>query len=203
MYTNHIKPGLDRLLALLSLLVLSPLLLAVVLLLGITTGINPIFRQQRIGCQGKLFWIYKFRTMAHAHDLAGNLLSDTARITPIGRWLRRTSIDELPQLLNVLLGDMSLIGPRPLLAEYAPELVRHERHTIVPGLTGWAQIHGRNHLSWDEKFALDSWYVVHRSLSMDCLILWRTLFVLIDDSPTAKSFKADISTNQVPVSTPN
>jgi len=141
--------------------------------------------------------------MAHAHDLAGNLLSDTARITPIGRWLRRTSIDELPQLLNVLLGDMSLIGPRPLLAEYAPELVRHERHTIVPGLTGWAQIHGRNHLSWDEKFALDSWYVVHRSLSMDCLILWRTLFVLIDDSPTAKSFKADISTNQVPVSTPN
>lgn len=186
MYTNYIRPGLDWLLALSGLFILFPLFLAVILMLVFTTGLNPIFRQQRIGYQGKLFGVYKFRTMTNASDLTGNLLSDTSRVTPIGRWLRRTSIDELPQLFNVLLGDMSLIGPRPLLAEYAPKLAMHERHTILPGLTGWAQIHGRNHLSWDEKFALDSWYVNHCSLSMDCLILWQTLFVLIDDSPPAK-----------------
>ncbi len=147
MYTNYIRPGLDWLLALSGLFILFPLLLAVILILVFTTGLNPIFRQQRIGYQGKLFQLYKFRTMIDTRDLTGNLLADTSRITPIGRWLRRTSIDELPQLFNVLLGDMSLIGPRPLLAEYAPELARHERHTVLPGLTGWAQIHGRNYLS--------------------------------------------------------
>lgn len=195
MYIHHIKPVIDRLLALIGLVILFPLLLLLALWLAVTTIGNPIFRQQRIGYQGRLFQLYKFRTMTNARNQRGDLLSDTARITPIGRWLRRTSIDELPQLLNVLRGDMSLIGPRPLLAEYASELSAHERHTVLPGITGWAQVHGRNHLSWDEKFALDSWYVAHCSFLVDCLILWRTLPVLVDTSPPAIVFNEDISPN--------
>ena len=172
--------------ALSGLLLLAPLGLILALLLIGTTGQSPIFRQQRIGYRGRLFWLFKFRTMTNARNHDGNLLPDTGRITPVGRWLRRTSTDELPQLLNVLLGQMSLVGPRPLLAEYATQLINHERHSIRPGLTGWAQIHGRNHLNWDEKFGLDSWYTAHYSFSTDCRILWQTLFILIDNSPPAK-----------------
>lgn len=164
------------------------------LVLGFVTRSNPIFRQQRIGYQGKLFWLYKFRTMTNTRDQAGNLLPDADRITPLGHWLRRTSLDELPQLLNVLLGDMSLVGPRPLLANHAPTLASHERHTMLPGLTGWAQIHGRNHLNWPEKFAMDCWYTAHCTFLIDCLILWRTPFVLIDTSPPAKPFTPCYST---------
>ncbi|MCY7356423.1 MAG: sugar transferase [Rudanella sp.] len=188
------KPGLDRLVAFVGLFFLTPFFLLMALLLVFATGLNPVFRQQRIGCQGNLFWLYKFRTMTNTRDTIENLLPDADRITPIGRWLRRLSLDELPQLVNVLLGDMSLVGPRPLLAEYAPELAIHKRHTIKPGLTGWAQIHGRNHLSWPEKFGLDCWYTAHCTFSVDSLILWRTLFVLVDTSPPAKPITPCYST---------
>ena len=196
MYTHFVKPGLDWLFALTGLCLLFPFLAFIALLLVITTRQNPIFKQQRIGYQGKIFWLYKFRTMTNAHDRAGNLRPDADRITPPGHWLRRTSIDELPQLLNVLLGNMSLVGPRPLPAQYAPLLTTQNRHSLKPGLTGWAQIHGRNRLSWAEKFALDSWYTAHCSFSADCFILWRTLFVLIDTSPHAKLLTSCYSTEQ-------
>lgn len=193
MYIHLVKPVFDRLLALIGLILLFPLLLLLALCLAMTTNEKPIFRQKRIGRHGKPFQLYKFRTMTNARNQTGNLLPDESRITPIGRWLRRTSIDELPQLINVLLGDMSLIGPRPLLAEYASELSMHERHTVLPGLTGWAQIHGRNQLSWDQKFALDSWYITHCSCLLDCRIIWRTLPVLVDTSPPAILFNDSIS----------
>lgn len=186
MYIYLIKPGFDRLAAFVGLFFLTPFFLLIVLLLVFTTGLNPVFRQQRIGYQGNLFWLYKFRTMTNTRDRNGIMLPDTDRITSIGRWLRRLSLDELPQLVNVLQGDMSLVGPRPLMAEYVCELGSHKRHRVKPGLSGWAQIHGRNHLSWTKKFEMDSWYTVHCTFSVDSLILWRTLFVLIDTSPPAK-----------------
>jgi len=177
-----------------------PFLITIALILAIFNGQNPVLRQQRVGYQGSIFWLYKFRTMTDTRDKAGNLLPDANRITLFGNWLRLTSIDELPQLVNVMFGDMSLVGPRPMLAGNALGLIGHERHTLKPGLTGWAQIHGRNHLSWDEKFTLDAWYTAHCGFAIDCLILWRTLFVLIDDSPPATPYMSCYSTE--PEATP-
>lgn len=194
------KPGLDWLTTLLVLILLMPFLIIIMLVLVVADGRNPVFCQQRVGYQGAVFWLYKFRTMTDSRDKGGNLLPDADRVTLFGNWLRLTSIDELPQLINVLLGDMSLVGPRPMLAGIALELISHERHTLKPGITGWAQVHGRNHLSWDEKFTLDAWYTDHCSLAIDCLILWRTLFVLIDDSPPAKPYMPCYSTE--PEATP-
>lgn len=140
-------------------------------------GAPVLFRQQRPGLDGKPFVLYKFRTMSEQRDAMGALLPDEARLLPLGRALRRFSLDELPQLFNVVKGDMSLVGPRPLLMEYlplyAPEQAR--RHAVRPGITGWAQVNGRNAVSWDERFKLDVWYVDHRSFALDLRILWLTL----------------------------
>ena len=172
---------IKRLFDLAVLLVTAPLWLpalgAVSLLVWLKLGRPVVFTQVRPGQGGRGFRLYKFRTMTDARDPQGRLLSDAARLTPFGRWLRSTSLDELPELFNVLKGDMSMVGPRPLLmqylARYTPEQAR--RHEVRPGLTGWAQIHGRNALSWEEKFRLDVWYVDHQSLALDVRILWRTL----------------------------
>lgn len=144
-------------------------------------GAPVFFRQTRPGRHGELFELWKFRTMTDARDAAGRLLPDAQRLTPFGRWLRATSLDELPELFNVLRGEMSLVGPRPLLPQYleryTPEQAR--RHEVRPGVTGWAQVHGRNALTWEEKFRLDVWYVDHQSLWLDlkvlCLTVWQVL----------------------------
>ena len=142
-----------------------PVLAVVAALVRWKLGSPVFFRQQRPGYHERIFALIKFRTMTDARDAAGQLLSDAARLTPFGRWLRATSLDELPELLNVLRGEMSLVGPRPLLVEYLPryEPEQRRRHEVRPGLTGWCQVNGRNALSWEQKFALDVWYVDHAS----------------------------------------
>ena len=159
-----------------GLIVILPMLLIIGLLVRIFLGIPILFRQERPGYKGNPFTTYKFRTMTNRCGTDGKLLSDAERLTPFGRFLRSTSLDDLPQLLNVLRGEMSLVGPRPLLmkylSRYTPEQMR--RHDVLPGLTGWAQIHGRNVLDWDEKFRLDLWYVDHRTFWLDIEILFMT-----------------------------
>jgi lipopolysaccharide/colanic/teichoic acid biosynthesis glycosyltransferase len=159
------------------LLVLAPLLGAIAAAIRLTLGGNPLFAQSRIGVNERTFTFYKFRTMSEVRDKTGKLLSDRQRITALGRWLRGTSLDELPQLWNVLQGDMSLVGPRPLLPEYLPRYSAFERrrHEVKPGITGWAQVNGRNDLSWGEKFELDVWYVDHWSPWLDARVLWMTV----------------------------
>ncbi len=172
-----LKRPFDAVAAAGALLLLAPLLLGTAALAALG-GLRPVlFRQQRTGWQEHEFCIFKFRTMTDARDAAGHLLPDAQRLTPLGRWLRRTSLDELPQLLNVLRGEMSLVGPRPLLPRYLPRYsaAQRQRHRLRPGLTGWAQVQGRNALSWEEKFTLDVWYVHHVSLRLDLRILARTV----------------------------
>ena len=168
----------DLLAAALGLLVASPILLLTAALVRMFHGAPVLFRQQRPGYKGRLFSIYKFRTMTNARDKDGNLLPDSARLTPLGRFLRSSSLDELPELFNILRGEMSCVGPRPLLtqylARYSPEQAR--RHDTLPGVTGWAQVNGRNALSWEEKFKLDVWYVDHWSFWLDIKILFLTLW---------------------------
>lgn len=167
----------DLVAALGLLLLLSPLLAGLALLVRWKLGAPVLFRQQRPGQHGRVFSIYKFRTMTDGRDAAGNLLPDDVRLTKFGRWLRATSLDELPELWNILVGDMSFIGPRPLLVRYlelyTPEQAR--RHEVRPGLSGWAQIHGRNATTWDARFAQDVWYVDHLSLWLDLSIAWSTV----------------------------
>jgi lipopolysaccharide/colanic/teichoic acid biosynthesis glycosyltransferase len=176
-----IKSALDFCLALIGVVLLSPLLLAIYLALRINIGSPVMFRQRRAGLDGKIFELLKFRTMTGARDQEGNLLPDDARLTPLGRRLRALSLDELPQLWNVLRGELSLVGPRPLFAEYldryTPEQAR--RHLVKPGITGWAQINGRNAISWEQKFALDTWYVDHWSLWLDFRILMLTVWRVV------------------------
>jgi lipopolysaccharide/colanic/teichoic acid biosynthesis glycosyltransferase len=171
----------DRAAALLALLLLMPLLLVVVVLVRWRLGSPVLFSQQRPGYKGKSFRLLKFRTMTNAKDASGSLLPDAQRLTPIGRWLRATSIDELPALINILCGQMSFIGPRPLLMQYlplySPEQAR--RHDVKPGFSGWAQINGRNTLSWEEKFRLDVWYVDHQSFWLDLRIFLITIFKVL------------------------
>jgi sugar transferase EpsL len=171
------KRILDLVLTSLGLIVILPLLLVISLLVWIFLGTPVLFRQPRPGYKGKPFITYKFRTMTERCGPDGKLLPDAERLTGFGRFLRSTSLDDLPQLLNVLRGEMSLVGPRPLLMRYldryTPEQMR--RHDVLPGITGWAQIHGRNVLDWDEKFRLDLWYVDHRSFWLDVQILFGTI----------------------------
>lgn len=172
------KQSIDIIGAGLGLIVLSPILVVISVLVWVQTG-NPIlFCQMRPGLNGKTFFIYKFRTMSNERNKSGDLLSDELRMTKLGKMLRSTSLDELPELFNVLKGDMSLIGPRPLLMQYleryTPEQAR--RHHVKPGITGWAQVNGRNAISWEEKFALDIWYVDNCSLWLDVKILFMTVF---------------------------
>lgn len=171
------KRSFDFIVGLLALLLLSPLLILLGLLVRIIVGSPALFRQTRPGLHGRPFELVKFRTMSNVRDLEGVLLPDGVRLTGFGRFLRSTSLDELPELWNVLRGDMSLVGPRPLLMEYlplySPEQAR--RHEVRPGITGWAQVNGRNAISWDEKFALDLWYVDNHSFGLDMKILWLTV----------------------------
>ena len=178
LYKCFLKRFLDFWIALIVLVVISPLLLAVTVWLHFANkGAGAFFLQERPGKDGRIFKIIKYKTMTDARDVEGNLLPDEERLTKVGQFVRSTSIDELPQLLNVLKGDMALIGPRPLLPEYLP-LYSHEqmrRHEVRPGISGWAQCHGRNAISWREKFKLDVWYVDHLSLKTDLESVWLTL----------------------------
>lgn len=161
---------------LLAVLALPPMLL-IALLVRVALGSPVIFRQERPGLGGRPFTLLKFRTMSDATDANGRLLPDEVRIGRFGRWLRASSLDELPEIFNVLAGDMSLVGPRPLLMEYLPLYTPRQarRHEVRPGITGWAQVNGRNAISWEEKFLLDVWYVDNRSFALDIRILWLTL----------------------------
>ena len=175
------KRFFDILGALAGLAVLSPVLLTLAFLVRRRMGPPAIFTQRRAGLKGKPFVLYKFRTMSGSRDERGELLPDEARLTEFGQFLRRWSLDELPQLWNVLKGDMSLVGPRPLLLDYVPlyNETQRKRLDVKPGVTGWAQINGRNAIGWDEKFALDVWYVEHHHLGLDMKILLRTVLKIL------------------------
>lgn len=180
-YGKSIKSILDRIVAAIALLVFSPAILIVAIAIYIRMGSPIVFTQPRPGQNGEVFQFYKFRTMTSDRDSNGNLLSDEERLTAIGQFLRKTSLDELPQLWNVLKGDMSFVGPRPLMVEYlerySPEQAR--RHDVMPGITGWAQINGRNTISWQQKFKLDVWYVDNWSLWLDLKILFLTVWKVV------------------------
>jgi lipopolysaccharide/colanic/teichoic acid biosynthesis glycosyltransferase len=172
-----LKRAIDVAVALVLLAVLSPLLAVLWVLIRVADGAPVLFRQVRPGRDGEPFSMLKFRTMSDRRDAAGTHLPDADRLTRLGRFLRRTSLDELPELINVLRGDMSLVGPRPLLMEYLPLYTPEQarRHEVRPGITGWAQVNGRNALTWTEKFEYDTWYVDHRSTRLDLRILGRTV----------------------------
>ena len=174
---DALKRVIDVLFASTALVVLSPLLAVVAVLVRVRMGPPVLFRQLRPGREERPFELTKFRTMTDQRGPDGTLLPDAQRLTALGRFLRRTSIDELPELVNVVRGDMSLVGPRPLLMEYLPRYSAEQarRHEVRPGVTGWTQVNGRNELTWDEKFALDVWYVDHRSTRLDLEILGRTV----------------------------
>lgn len=175
------KRIMDILGSILGLAILSPVLAGAALAIRLTMGGPVLFRQSRRGLHGKIFGLYKLRTMSVARDAGGKLLSDEQRLTPLGRFLRCTSIDELPQLWNVLTGDMSLVGPRPLLACYYERCNARQirRYDVKPGITGWAQVRGRNALTWEEKFELDLWYVDFRSFRLDIEIAGLTLLAVL------------------------
>ena len=179
-----IKRGLDVVAGLTILVVGSPLLLLSSVAVGLSMGRPILFTQERIGQGGGRFLLYKFRTMSGEQDRSGALLSDAERLTRVGQWLRKTSLDELPQALNLLRGEMSLVGPRPLLVRYLPRysLEQMRRHEVRPGITGWAQVMGRNSLSWEEKFRHDVWYVDNQSLRLDCEIVIRTIGKVLSPS---------------------
>lgn len=171
------KDLFDRLVGLFCIVFFIPIMFAVAVSVRCCIGSPIVFHQLRPGYKARPFTIYKFRTMTDARDSQGNMLPDEQRLTGIGAWLRKLSLDELPQLFNVIKGELSLVGPRPLLMEYlplySPEQAR--RHDVKPGITGWAQVNGRNAISWEEKFALDVWYVDHQSFWLDVKILWLTV----------------------------
>ena len=172
------KRFFDIVVSVLGLLILSFILLLLALIVKIKHGSPILFKQTRPGKEGELFTFYKFRTMTSEKDSKGNLLSDEHRITAFGKFLRSTSLDELPSLINVLKGDMSLIGPRPLLVQYLPLYsdFQKRRHKVKPGITGWAQVNGRNTISWEKKFELDVWYVENQSFLLDLKILFLTFY---------------------------
>jgi sugar transferase EpsL len=175
------KNLIDRSLAGIGLVILSPLMLVFAGLIRVRMGKPVLFRQLRIGHREKVFTFLKFRTMTDVRDQTGQLLADEQRLTALGRFLRSSSLDELPQIWNVLKGDMSLVGPRPLLPEYLPRYTafQRRRHEVRPGITGWVQVNGRNSLTWEQKFELDVWYVDHRSLWLDARILWMTVLQVL------------------------
>ena len=189
MYGTIVKGLLDKVLALLLLLVLSPFILLTAVLVYFKIGRPILFKQVRPGYEEKLFSIYKFRTMSNEVDEEGILLEDKHRLKEIGKFIRKSSLDELPQLINVLKGEMSFVGPRPLLVEYL-ELYSDEqkkRHHVLPGITGWAQVNGRNAISWEQKFEYDVWYIENQSLVLDMKILWMTFLKVIKRSDVSSS----------------
>ncbi len=171
------KRCLDIIVASGAVLVFLPIFILVAILVRVNLGSPVLFLQMRPGLHGKPFFIYKFRSLTNAVDEQGRLLSDEKRLTSFGNWLRKSSLDEIPQLFNVIKGDMSLVGPRPLLMEYLPLYSSEQarRHDVLPGITGWAQVCGRNAISWEEKFSLDVWYVEHQSFWLDIKILVKTV----------------------------
>lgn len=177
MYRNLFKRILDFVCSLIGFIILLPIFLFLTIFLAIANNGKPFFFQQRPGKNNKIFEVVKFRTMNDKKDAQGNLLSDKDRLTSLGRFIRKTSLDEIPQLINVIKGDMSLVGPRPLLLEYLPLYNEQQirRHEVRPGITGWAQINGRNAISWKDKFELDVWYVDNISISLDIRILLQTI----------------------------
>ncbi len=170
------KRIIDLLISLSGLLILSPFILLIAIVVKFKLGSPIIFKQQRPGLNGKPFYLYKFRSMSNERDDEGNLLPEYQRLTPTGIFLRKFSLDELPQLINVIKGDISLVGPRPLLMEYLPLYSEEQakRHLVKPGITGWAQVNGRNVISWEERFKFDVWYVENQTLSLDIKIFWLT-----------------------------
>ncbi len=193
-----IKRFFDILLAIILIILFSPFYIIVAVLILIKMGRPILFRQKRPGYKEKIFGIYKFRTMTNEKDEEGNLLPDNQRLVGVGKFIRSTSLDELPQLFNVLKGDMSFVGPRPLLIEYLPLYNERQkkRHDVKPGITGWAQVNGRNAISWEQKFEYDVWYVEHHSFWLDMKILWRTFLKVMkrsdissDSSVTMEKFE--------------
>ncbi|RZJ34641.1 MAG: sugar transferase [Flavobacterium sp.] len=181
MYRNFFKRLIDFFAAFIGLVVLFPILFVVTVFLAIANDGKPFFFQQRPGKKGRVFKIVKFKTMNDKVDEFGNLLADEQRLTRIGAFVRRTSLDEFPQLINVIKGDMSLIGPRPLLTGYLHlyNEFQNRRHEVRPGITGWAQVNGRNAISWDKKFEYDVWYVDHISFALDCKIILKTILKVL------------------------
>lgn len=173
----YMKRIIDVLVAMTLLLIFSPIFLILAILIKYKLGSPIIFKQQRPGLYGRPFYLYKFRSMNEGMDSSGKLLPDSERLTNLGAFIRKYSLDELPQLINVVKGDLSLVGPRPLLMEYLPLYTEEQaiRHHVKPGITGWAQVNGRNAISWEEKFELDVWYVNHHNLFLDVKIIWLTL----------------------------
>lgn len=176
-YEKYVKRPQDFFCALLALIVLSPIMLVTALLVRIKLGTPVLFRQKRPGLNGRIFMLYKFRTMNDKRDEEGNLLPDEVRLTDFGKKLRRTSLDELPELFNILKGDMAVVGPRPLLVQYLPLYNEHQarRHEVRPGFTGYAQVHGRNSITWEDKFDKDVYYVNHVTFSGDWKIIFQTV----------------------------
>ena len=204
-YAKYVKRYLDVFVSLVGLLVLSPVLLLLIIFGTIEMKGNPFFTQKRPGKDGKIFNLIKFRTMTNEKDKEGNLLPDEQRLTAYGKFLRSTSLDELTELWNILKGDLSLIGPRPLLVKYLPlynSFQRH-RHDVRPGLTGYAQVHGRNQVSWEKKFEMDVWYVQHVTFLEDLKILFETVAVVLkregissETSATMEEFKGTVTDSE-------
>jgi undecaprenyl phosphate N,N'-diacetylbacillosamine 1-phosphate transferase len=176
-YRNFFKRVIDFGVSFVAICLLSPVMLGVAVFLLIANQGKPFFFQRRPGKNGRIFMLVKFKTMNDRRDSAGNLLPDEKRLTSVGKFIRKTSLDEIPQLINVIKGDMSLIGPRPLLVEYLPlySPFQNRRHEVRPGITGWAQVNGRNAISWEKKFELDVWYAEHISPALDARIIWLTI----------------------------
>lgn len=181
-YERFIKRPMDFLCAVLGLIVFSPIMVIIALLIRVKLGSPVIFKQERPGLNEKIFTLYKFRSMTNQKNKNGELLADEKRLTEFGKWLRSTSIDELPELFNILKGDMSIVGPRPLLVRYLErynEMQRH-RHDVRPGITGYAQINGRNSISWEERFKMDVWYSEHITMQRDLRIISKTIRVVLE-----------------------
>jgi len=201
MYKNFFKPLLDKVLAFTLIILFLPVMIVVAVLIYLWDGRPILFVQDRPGYKGKIFKIYKFRTMTNEKDENGELLPDGERLKGVGKIVRSLSLDELPQLFNVLKGDMSFVGPRPLLVEYLPlyNERQRKRHDVKPGITGWAQVNGRNAISWQEKFEYDVWYVENQSFLLDMKILWMTILKVFkregvsqDGHATMEKFKGNL-----------